>query len=380
MRRVKLICCYDTLDASVKRQFVLSATTKLDYIISVLNRLGYGVDIISAAVAEGGRFGYCNKDTREISTNNTLTTFESVSLPSRHLSNVINRLLIINRLKKYLYNNISEGDIVLAYHSLRYDKILTDLRRQRNFTLVGEIEEIYQDVRSMGATLNKQEYDFFNSCDKFIFPTQLLNEKLNPDGKKKNIVIHGLYNVAEERNVSFGDDKVHVVYAGTLDPRKGGASAAAAAAFLPENYHIHICGFGNAEAINNLVNIIEKTNRTSKATVTFEGLLKGEEFISFIQKCEIGLSTQDPDAAFNSTSFPSKLLNYLSNGLKVVTINIPAVKKSELNDHLFYYNEQSPEAIARAIIMAHNEEGFDGRSLLKVLDQKFEKELSAFLD
>lgn len=380
MKRIKLICFYETLDARFKRKFILSATTKIDYIISVLNRLGYGVDIISAAIAEGGQLRFCKGSTREVGSGNTLTTFGCISLPSRRLTRKIDESIIFRKLRDYLYRNISPEDIVLAYHSPRYAKMLTDLRKQRKFTLIGEIEEIYQDVQSMGERLDGQEYAFFNICDKYIFPTHLLNEKLNPDGKKKSLIIHGLYNVVPDRNVTFGDNKVHIVYAGTFDPRKGGAAAAAAAAaHLPENYHIHICGFGSQEATNNIVRAIDEIGRHSKAKVTFDGLLKGDDFISLIQKCEIGLSTQNPEAAFNATSFPSKILNYLSNGLKVVTINIPAISNSEVGDQLFYYDEQSPEAIAAAIEKAHGERGFDGRGLLKRLDQQFGESLDSFL-
>lgn len=379
-KRIKFICLYDELDAKFKRKFILSATTKIDYIISVFNRLGIGVDMISAATAEGGKFSICKNSTHEISLNNNLTTFGGVSLPSKRLTWKLNEYIINKNLKIYLDKNINPGDIVLAYHSPRYARILTDLRKKREFTLIGEIEEIYQDVQSMGEQLDQQEYMFFDICDKFIFPTHLLNDKLNADGKKKNIIIHGLYNIQPSRNVTFGDGKVHVIYAGTFDPRKGGAAAAAAAAHLPENYHIHICGFGSQEATKRIAQIIEETNRHSKATVSYEGLLKGEEFISFIQKCEIGLSTQNPNAEFNSTSFPSKILNYLSNGLKVVTIDIPAISNSEVGKQLFYYKEQTPESIAKAIEKAHKKQGIDGRELLKMLDKKFENALADFLE
>ena len=50
--------------------------------------------------------------------------------------------------------------------------------------------------------------------------------------------------------------------------------------------------------------------------------------LKFIQKCQIGLCTQNIDAAFNTTSFPSKILSYMSNGLEVVGVNIAAIKNS----------------------------------------------------
>lgn len=369
---------YDMLDSQFKRRYILAATTKIDYIVASLNRIGYSVDIISAAEAEGGHFAFSKTKTIKLGCN-TLTLFGCCSLYLKKLSRNVSARQIVPKFEKFCKNNIHEGDIVIAYHSPRYASFFKNLRNEVTFTLIGEIEEIYQDVHSMGNIYNQAEYEFFRACDKFIFPTGLLNDKLNPNSEKKNIIIHGLYNVVEDFGESFDDNKIHVVYAGTFDPQKGGAAAAAAAAYLPENYHVHICGFGSKETTDSIKGIIKETQKISKATVTFDGLLTGEEFIRFIQKCEIGLSTQNPDAAFNATSFPSKILNYLSNGLKVVTIDIPAIKQSDVGNHLFYYQKQSPEEIAKAIIEAHNKDGFDGRALLRTLDTEFKKQLEYLL-
>lgn len=380
MKRIKLVCMYDMLDSKFKRRYILAATTKIDYIVASLNSIGYSVDIISAAEAEGGNLAFSKTKTINLGCN-TLTLFGCCSLYFKRLSRNISVRQVVSKFEKYCKNNICEGDIVIAYHSPRYASFFKSLRNEVNFTLIGEIEEIYQDVHSMGYIYNQAEYEFFKICDKYIFPTGLLNDKLNYNNDKKSIIIHGLYNIVEDLGEKFDDNKIHVVYAGTFDLQKGGAAAAAAAAvYLPENYHIHICGFGSEEATIYIKEIIEETQKTAKAKISFEGLLSGEEFIRFIQKCEIGLSTQNPDAAFNATSFPSKILNYLSNGLKVVTIDIPAIRQSDVGNYLFYYNSQTPENIACAIVEAHGKSGYDGRSLLRQLDMKFQAELNQFLN
>ena len=167
------------------------------------------------------------------------------------------------------------------------------------------------------------------------------------------------------------------MYGGTLDPNKGGAMAAAAAAvFLPKNYHVHICGFGNAAEIKAVVADVQA--KTS-ATITFEGELKGDDYKRFIQKCHIGLSTQNPQAAFNATSFPSKILMYLSNGLKVVSVRIPAIAQSAIANSLFFYDIQSPKKIADAIINA-SEAAQNGNDVLINLDKKFEIDLRKLIE
>ena len=47
---------------------------------------------------------------------------------------------------------------------------------------------------------------------------------------------------------------------------------------------------------------------------------------------------------------------YLSNGLKVVSIDIPAIASSAVPDNIFFYKEQSPRKIANAILGASRQE------------------------
>ena len=120
---------------------------------------------------------------------------------------------------------------------------------------------------------------------------------------------------------------------------------------------------------------ILEIDEKSKAHVSYDGLLSGEEYIRFIQSCDIGLSTQNPDAAFNATSFPSKILSYLSNGLRVVSIRIPAIEGSDVGDKLFYYDEQTPKQIADAILSVDMAQAYDSRSDIVDLSNKFQNEL-----
>lgn len=108
-------------------------------------------------------------------------------------------------------------------------------------------------------------------------------------------------------------------------------------------------------------------------------MLIGDDYINLIQKCKIGLSTQNPSAAFNATSFPSKILIYLSNGLRVVTINIPAISNSAVSECLYFYNEQTPQEIAKAIMSVALNTDQDVRSVLKNIDNQFAVDIKKLL-
>ena len=191
---------------------------------------------------------------------------------------------------------------------------------------------------------------------------------------------NGTYHAEPERNVSFNEDKIHCVYAGTFDPTKGGAAAAAAAAFLPEKYHVHILGFGTDEQKEKLMELIQSIQLKAKCTLTYDGLKSGEEYIRFLQGCQIGLCTQIPDAKYTETSFPSKVLVYLANGLRVLSVRIPAVENSEVGSILYYYDKQEPQEIAKALMSIPIYEDYDSRHLLNELDITFGKNLKWLLE
>ena len=84
------------------------------------------------------------------------------------------------------------------------------------------------------------------------------------------------------------NDCINVVYAGTLDSRKGGATAGV---FLPKDYTVHVLGFGSQEEIDHICSIIEEANAQGNGKAIFEGVKRGSEFNHFVQNCRIGLST-----------------------------------------------------------------------------------------
>lgn len=373
---ITYVCFYGNEHTRHRRNTVQSAVTKIDYIVSVLNRIGYNVNMISKSGVDIDGFCFDTGETIKIG-QNTLKTFLSIGCKKsvlRYVSRILNTLHII----LWMLFNLRKNDKIIVYHSPGYMSIMYWMKRLKNFTLIGEIEEMYQDVKQCSQSFCKAEYRFVNCCDKYIFPTQLLNESVNVD-KKPYCVVHGVYSVERSRNVSFNDGKIHVVYGGTFDPNKGGAAAAAAAEYLPYNYHIHICGFGTPTEVDSIKKLILDIKEKSKATISFDGLLIGDDYINLIQKCKIGLSTQNPSAAFNATSFPSKILIYLSNGLRVVTINIPATSNSAVSECLYFYNEQNPQEIAKAIMSVPLNTDYDVRSVLKNIDNQFAVDIKKLL-
>ncbi len=378
MKKIIYIGYYDTKNNEKEnRNYVLSAVNKMTYICSAINKTGINVEIISASETKNPQ-SYSSKMV-DVFPNTKLKLFKTSAYNKNRIVRVLKRILFFIKFSFYVLNNTGKNQNVIVYHSLGYARLIKWLKKIKKFNLILEVEEIYSDVTGNNKTL-KTEQKLFDVADAYIFPTELLDKKVNI-GKKPSAIIYGTYQVEEERDKKlFSDEKIHCVYAGTFDPRKGGAIAAVKAAqYLDENYHMHIIGFGSEEDKINLLDEIEKVKKATKATVTYDGLFSGEEYIEFIQSCDIGLSTQNPNAAFNDTSFPSKILSYLANGLRVVSIRIPVVETSKIGDMLFYYEKQTPQEIAKAIMSVDMKKEYNSRNRISELDKEFVKNLATLL-
>lgn len=369
---IKYLAFYD-LDGIENRNLTPAGLNKMDYIISVIEKK-YDVQIISPAWTHNKKF-YKGK-TIKCSTSKTIQTCPT--LPYIPVLKYFSILLSQLWLFIYLILYTKKDEVLLVYHTIGLMYPLYFSKRIKGFKLCLQVEEIYHKVTKYPSFINKMEYKIIRLADSYIFPTELLNKKFNPENKAQTI-IYGTYQVEEDQGEKFDDEKIHVVYAGTFDPRKGGALAAAAAEFLPDNYHVHIIGFGSNEDKSMLLRKIDEISKATKATITYDGLLRGEEYIQFIQKCQIGLSTQNPDVEFNDTSFPSKILSYMANGLRVVSARIKAIEISAIGNDVYYYDEQNPKDIAEAILSIDFTKSYDSRKIIEKLDNEFAKEINALL-
>ena len=377
-QKIKYIGYYDTDENNIeKRGYALAATNKMDYICSALNKAGYEVLIVSPSKTKSNKY-YKGKKTA-INENVNLKLFPTFPW-GNYLQKAISIIMGDIMLILYLITQTKKNEPILVYHSLGLKNIVRFAKKIKGFKVILEVEEVYQDVMLYSKRTRKSEYKNFNIADKYIFPTVLLNQKLNINNVPYSI-ISGTYQVEEDRKCKFDDGKIHVVYAGTFDPRKGGAlAAAAAAAYLPKNYHIHIIGFGSKDDTSMLISSIEDVSKKTEATLTYDGLLSGEEYIRFLQKCDIGLSTQIPGATYNETSFPSKILSYMANGLRVVSVRIKAIEISDVGQAVYYYDEPSPEVIANVIKSIDILEPYDSRELIRDLDKDFVREIKELIE
>lgn len=383
MNKLYYISYYKDAGSQSSRDAVPAAVNKMRFITDVLKGIGCDVEILSLSGTKNRSDFYKKYPAFTENTDGTCVRFfdryASSFKPLRYLLRKYSEL----KIKKAIVNTIGNDDKVILYHSLGALYLIKAFRR-RHIPFILEAEEVYSDVTG-DVRRRAKELKLMRMADGYLFPTAILGSLINADGKPEAI-IHGVYRnerrLAETKfGAADGEGRIHCVYAGTFDPRKGGSGAAVlAAAELDRRYHVHIIGFGTERDTAKLRELIDRVSETTEAMVTYDGLKTGDEYLRFIQSCDIGLSTQDPSAAFNETSFPSKILSYLSNGLEVVSIRIPAVENSAVGRYVHYYDSQTPEAIADAIRSVDITKPSDPGKLLDSLSEEFGNDLKKLLE
>lgn len=373
MRKIFYICNYNDQtnesNESNKRYCALSAVNKVDYICDCLNKDKYSVEIISPSWTEGKRF---IKGRKYQYNNKIIKEFPSFGTRSI-ITKAIDFFLIKFLFSIYILKTVKRDDIMICYHSLGYSWILLFLKRIVGFKLIMEVEEIYGDVMN-SSKIREKEMNYLKKTDAYIFSTELLEKLINIEDKP-NVVIYGTYKIEKKRTIRLGgdSDKINIVYAGTFDPRKGGAAAAvAAAAYLGDRYRLHILGFGSEVEKRSLLKQIELIKCSKNcAEIIYVGSLTGEKYIEYIQNCRIGLATQTNDCRFNDTSFPSKILSYLANGLEVVSTRIKVVECSKVGKYVHFYDCQTPDCIAEAVKKIEANKLNDNEQVIDTLNKQF---------
>ena len=361
---------------SPHRPAFITAVTMMNYLIEALNESCGEIQVLSPC----GKLTN-EKTPREVSKINERTTLTYLACKGFYKGkNPFARLLAKVKREKLLYSEldslISEGDTVIVYHSLAFIDVLRKLRKKKKFKLILQVCEIYADVTE-NKKVRKKEVSFIKEADSYIFSSSVLEKELNED--KPYAICMGAYH-REDLLSTPNDDKIHLVYAGTFNPKKGGVfNAIECASYLDNRYHLHLFGRGD-DKTNSLVTMRSiLASEKSGCVITQDGYFAGTLYKKMLQACHIGIATQNVNDPFSKTSFPSKILVYLSNGLRVVSGKVLPVVESPLRDSITFYEEDTPEEIAKAIRSINLESEYDSRGLIDKLHRGLVEDLKKLI-
>lgn len=372
MKSIKYIAYYNTGDNSEERVVFPAASTKISTISNSIGEMGVKVDILSSSNTTSKKSN-SPKKVKQISDNIRLILTKGYRRGGK-LRNKISGLLFKLSFLLSCVRNIKKGDTVIVYHSLNYIRSIKWLKKYKKIKLILEVEEIYGDVSNSAESCNK-EYALFPLADAYIFSTAMLNQVINTE-KKPYVIINGTYDLAKEVPLEHEDEYIRCVYAGTLDKIQGGAyNAVRAAEFLDERFKICIIGRGSEEEKDLLNQMITEVNASSACRTVYDGEKQGDELLRYLQGCQIGLSTRNTEKEYNDTSFPSKVLTYFSNGLRVVAGRCENIETSHIGDMLYYYDGNDPKDIADAIKSINFNDTYNPKERLINLKNRFKNEI-----
>lgn len=370
---MKYIAFFDTEEFSQEHRSIdLAGANVVEFSAEILSRIE-DVEIISP-IRTLNISGFYRG--RRLKLNNRISlrvppTFGSKSKSGRLFSIIWIQLWLFFVLLFHTKRN----ERVVVYHSLSTMYVIKLLKHIKEFELTLEIREIYADVLHLSNKSREKELKYFNIADNYIFPTVMLNEQANKQDKPF-VIASGIYRDEERLTPKHQDGKIHLVYAGTLDRLKSGAlRSVQLAEYLNENYVMHILGKGVPETLQELKEDILRISKITKCKIQYDGELRGEAFKEYLQKCHIGLALQDLSGIYNTTSFPSKILTYLANGLEVLSPQIPAITDSPVGCFLHYYDSDNPESIAKIIKTIKINDSEIENKMLTGLANDFESDL-----
>lgn len=349
MKNIYYIGFYSITEQEIgkeNRTFSAAAVYLMDFISETLAEK-YHITILSPSWSLNSKGLYSTK-TLKIKENITLIlapSFGSVSRVGKFISKLFSQVWLLFK----IFSCIKTRDKILVYHSIANSTVLLITKKIIGFELILQLNEVYQNVNSQGLILNYFEKKIISNSDSYILSTRQLLKTINRSDKK-SIICEGVMKMNTIRFDKFDDGKIHLVYAGLIDYDKLCAfNAINIANYLSGNYVMHIAGFGNQSDVNDLKYLIEKINSYGNCQIIFEGFLQGENLVSLLQQCHIGLVAQSNDKEFTETSFPSKIYTYLTNSLIVVSLYNNLISSSPIYKLLFTYKDNNPEKIAEFI-------------------------------
>ena len=347
-----------------------AGTMKMKFIIEELKKLGYFVEVVSLAVDRSivkAREERIRIDDKE---EHYFVPYHGINILGHVRATGANA---VKSLYSYLYNTVQEGDVVIVYHAYAYSKEMDKLKQKKSIRLIKQIEEVYclshYDVLDK-SKLATEEQMFVNS-DAYLMINEGLARKYA--NGKPYAVSYGNYLVYNERDINMTGD-IGIVYTGLISRDRGAFSSIESMKYLPDNYSLHILGFGNDEDMVKMRELMSEINDKSER-VFFYGTKTGDEYTEFLSHHQLGLCIMDTKDEIAENAFPSKILAYLGNSLLVVASKSKCIVKSKVSEHMIYCDDNEPEKIAQAILSIPKKIYHNPSKLLKELEEDFRKEL-----
>lgn len=366
---------YDYFDDVVNRFYSLAAVNKMNYIIRLLNENGYAVDIYSLSNSKESTFKFSSEEKVEIGRNTLFLTptFGTSSKIGKAFRIILSYCWLVIK----ILCNTRTNDYVLIYHTLEGIVPLSIVKRLKKLRYVLEVEEIYSEIPNSNRGNKQKELKFIGNADKYIVVSHLLKDKLP---LKDNMVIYGNYKFANDLNVHITkNDKVNLLFSGSLDSTRGVFQAIEAMYFLPEEYLLNISGVGNKATVHLVQEKIEELNTfRNKVVCKYLGKLDDSDYKLLLNSSDLALNTQ-VEGEYAQFLFPSKLLSYMAYNIPIVSTKGQSIVESPFFKYIYFTDDSSGKSIAEVILSIDLSKSVNYHVILGELHSQAVEELNKIL-
>ena len=196
--------------------------------------------------------------------------------------------------------------------------------------------------------------------------------------RKVTPLLYGNYDIIVPQK-QLSTDIINITYTGIINEDRGVFKIIQAMEKLPENYQLHILGFGDEKNISRLLEEIGLSNKKAGIQrIFYYGTKAGKEYSDFLADKHIGVSLISQNEDICNNAFPGKILSYLGHSLYVLSSSCNSICNSRLGNWL-YYCDNSVESIAESILRIPIYQECRSSEILKELQKQFKLDFSKMI-
>lgn len=215
--------------------------------------------------------------------------------------------------------------------------------RLRRRPCIGIVTDLPEMLSGSGMSIRLSQF-VIRHCTGYVFLTQAMNDRLNPDGKPY-VILEGHADIAMGQ-VSPSLEEKHkprvCLYAGGVSRDYGLAELVEGfrLANLPDT-QLHI--YGPGDYVPELEQIARQDSR-----IVYGGMLLSSQVVQREREATLLVNPRPTGEEFVKYSFPSKTMEYMASGTPVLTTDLPGMPP-EYHDYVYRIFREDAPGIAQAL-------------------------------
>jgi len=223
--------------------------------------------------------------------------------------------------RKLVKKNLSEVDTVICYNIIYAWLFLPSLSRKNKVRSIAIIAD-YSEEDSFSSLSKKLYVKLQRNCMRKFDTVVGLSANIEKQLKntQKFILLEGgidreFYDCfSEGKSETEADGVVTLMYSGLLEPVTGVDRYLEAIKSLPEEMRLRFVFTGKGSVSEKIIEASTKDSR-----IEFKGNLDYSDYIAELKKADILINPRNMELPENRNNFPSKVLDYLATGSRVIS-------------------------------------------------------------